>query len=660
MFWVGTFNGATYNLIGENPINGISGLKGYFGTTDITDGVNIATPNVISATASSIVLRDPEFLGELRIFGTGLSIATANLQGGLGTFPQLTSGTITGLHFYFNEDLDRTLSNLATPGLSASEINLLQEQRAIFANIAFLNLGGAPDAILGLPGVNAAQLGQAVVSSYNGGSPAQLQAFFDQFQFSFTGTDANNSLRGTSNGDELTGLGGNDQLEGAAGNDILNGGSGVNVLNGGPGSDFYFLGQGTNSIGENVLNTSDVDTVSYELASSGAKIVLDAASLEQPAGIAANDNILGVEVGIGTQFDDEIVGRFAATIDWDRLIGLAGDDTLRSGPGEDVLVGGIGFDFLDGGSGGGSVFAGEPPDRGVWQASPGEVHIFLDQFNRLLIASPGEGVDTVVNIERFEFAGQVFPPNQLTFSNANLVIDGDLGQTINGTLAIDLIYGRGGPDRIFAGAGGDIVEGGSGNDFIQGENNADQLFGETGNDTLEGGIGADVIDGGPGRDTAAFVTAAAGVNANLGAGMGSAGNANGDTYTDVENLLGSDHDDTLTGSTGDNLIEGGRGSDWLRGASGNDTLEGGGGDDEMLGGSGADVFVFTNGFGIDTVQDFTKGIDILDFGAHTQIDEFADLNVTASGLDAIVDDGFGNTIRILDAAGDIESGDFLF
>ncbi len=224
----------------------------------------------------------------------------------------------------------------------------------------------------------------------------------------------------------------------------------------------------------------------------------------------------------------------------------------------------------------------------------------------------------------------------------------------------DMVAGSSGPDMIFGNTGNDTLDGGGGSDTINGGAGSDVLDGGLGNDTLEGGIAGDVIDGGPGIDTAAFVTAGAGVNANLGAGMGSAGNANGDTYTDVENLLGSDHDDTLTGSTGDNLIEGGRGSDWLRGASGDDTLEGGDGDDSLLGGPGADVFVFADGFGADTVQDFTDGVDLLDVRTHTQIHDFADLDVTASGVDSLIADGFGNTIRILGSAGDIEEGDFLF
>jgi hypothetical protein len=53
-------------------------------------------------------------------------------------------------------------------------------------------------------------------------------------------------------------------------------------------------------------------------------------------------------------------------------------------------------------------------------------------------------------------------------------------------------------------------------------------------------------------------------------------NAGLDTLTSIENLLGSDFNDTLTGDTGNNVLEGGLGNDTLNGGLGNDTLDGGG------------------------------------------------------------------------------------
>ncbi|MEM1345952.1 MAG: calcium-binding protein [Pseudomonadota bacterium] len=594
MFWVGTFNGQSFDLIGENPINGISGVKGYFGTSDITDGLNIAPPNV-SGAPGVITFTDPGFLGQVRFFGTGLSVQNTPLQG-LGTFPRLASGTVTGIEFYFNEDLARTLSNLATPGLTPAERQLLENQRATFTNPAFLGLNGPPDAVIALPNVSGAQIGQAVVASYNARSAVPLQQFFDQFQFAFTGTGANNSLFGTNNADILSGLGGDDLIRGAGGNDTLVGGTGRNQLEGGPGSDLYDLSLGVNIVGENVLDRTAIDIVTYEFAPTGAKIVIDSATFELGAGAALNDEILGVEGAIGTQFNDEIVGRVSPTADWDSLKGLAGDDTLRSGPGQDTLEGGIGFDFLDGGSGGGNIFNGEPIDLAVWQAAPGEVFFFLDQFNRLLVAAPGEGLDTVINVERFQFAGQVFAPNQLTLANANLVIGDGRSQPLNGTPGVDVVFGRGGNDFITTGGGADLAEGGLGNDMIMGGDGPDKLYGEQGNDTLNGNTGNDRLIGGPGNDALS-----GGGNADTLSGGDGNDVLRGGTQPDT--LIGGLGNDTAFGGAGADTVDLGPGDDLFRddtqndrtgrdtveGGSGDDTLLGNGGDDRLSGGDGNDV-----------------------------------------------------------------------
>ena len=65
----------------------------------------------------------------------------------------------------------------------------------------------------------------------------------------------------------------------------------------------------------------------------------------------------------------------------------------------------------------------------------------------------------------------------------------------------------------------------------------------------------------------------------LGAGTGSGGDAEGDTYAAVENLSGSAFADTLHGSAGANALAGGAGNDMLYGGAGADALNGGAGID---------------------------------------------------------------------------------
>lgn len=75
---------------------------------------------------------------------------------------------------------------------------------------------------------------------------------------------------------------------------------------------------------------------------------------------------------------------------------------------------------------------------------------------------------------------------------------------------------------------------------------------------------------------------------------------NQDTLISIENLTGSAYADRLIGNAGSNVINGGAGDDLLDGGAGNDIL---------TGGEGADVFVLRPGSGINTITDFTTGVD---------------------------------------------------
>ena len=105
--------------------------------------------------------------------------------------------------------------------------------------------------------------------------------------------------------------------------------------------------------------------------------------------------------------------------------------------------------------------------------------------------------------------------------------------------------------------------------------------------TFEGGGGADTLDGGFGNDTLSYAGSSAGVTINLGTGEASGGDADGDSFLNFENILGSAFADNLTGDANNNTIDGG---------AGNDTIRGGGGTEELLGGAGDDI-IFSSGVG---------------------------------------------------------------
>ena len=108
-------------------------------------------------------------------------------------------------------------------------------------------------------------------------------------------------------------------------------------------------------------------------------------------------------------------------------------------------------------------------------------------------------------------------------------------------------------ENYVAGAGDDIIVG----------NEADNV--------LEGSAGADNIGGDAGTDTASYARSSTAVTVNLSDGTATGGDAEGDTFTSIENLTGSAFDDTLIGDTADNVLEGGDGADTLDGGAGADT-----------------------------------------------------------------------------------------
>lgn len=129
-------------------------------------------------------------------------------------------------------------------------------------------------------------------------------------------------------------------------------------------------------------------------------------------------------------------------------------------------------------------------------------------------------------------------------------------------------------DFIRTGDGRDTVLGAEGDDTLITGSNDGSLSGGDGNDLLEGGAGADTLDGGEGVDTAKFAKNGGAVSLTFDVsgdgkitGTGTGGDAEGDTYTDVEAFIGTDSNDTFSLETNELptpiLISGGDGNDKL-------------------------------------------------------------------------------------------------
>ena len=144
-------------------------------------------------------------------------------------------------------------------------------------------------------------------------------------------------------------------------------------------------------------------------------------------------------------------------------------------------------------------------------------------------------------------------------NNADLIIVGNNGPTIDGKAGDDCIIGGTGNDIILGQAGNDIMYGNGGNDEIRGGENKDLIHGGPGNDELHGGSGhdtihgesgADEIHGGPGNDTIY-------------------GGSEGDT------IWGLGGNDTIYGEGGNDTIYAGPGIDTIHGGPGTDTIDAG-------------------------------------------------------------------------------------
>ncbi|MBB4039187.1 Ca2+-binding RTX toxin-like protein [Microvirga flocculans] len=114
------------------------------------------------------------------------------------------------------------------------------------------------------------------------------------------------------------------------------------------------------------------------------------------------------------------------------------------------------------------------------------------------------------------------------------------------------------------------------------------MMGDDGDNLLDATKVKGLIDGLGGRDTATYQNAEGGVVVFLSHPEFNTGQAAGDTFKNVEVIVGSTHDDQLIGDAQANEFQGGDGNDLLLGLGGNDILQGGNGDDILRGGEGAD------------------------------------------------------------------------
>jgi Ca2+-binding RTX toxin-like protein len=393
-------------------------------------------------------------------------------------------------------------------------------------------------------------------------------------------------LTGSVYGDELRGDGGANTFEGGAGNDWLDGRDGADVLTGGEGDDLLIGGRGAD-----VLDGGEgADRADYTTSAQG--VTVDLASGAGIGGEAEGDRLTGIENLTGSAFGDDLRGGDGANaLDSgagdDALDGREGDDTLLGGDGDDRLIGGLGADVLDGGAG---------IDRADYTGSDAGVYVDLAL--------------------RFGAGGHAY---------------GDV------LLNIDDVEGSQHADTLLADQGTNRLWGGAGNDRLDGRGGDDRLSGGDGGDWLIGGLGADVLDGGAGVDAVDYSGSGSGVQADLVLGRGSGGDAEGDRYSAIEDVVGTGWNDTIIGNALDNRLEGGEGDDGIIGGAGADWLNGGAGRDRTTyDASDAGVYVdllAQAGSGGDAQGDRLVGIEDVTGSRHADTLLGDDRGNTLIGLD---------------------------
>ena len=232
------------------------------------------------------------------------------------------------------------------------------------------------------------------------------------------------------------------------------------------------------------------DTVSYRSSPSSVTITLTSGGGSGLKGHAAGDTLVGFANIIGSAYDDILTGDGSDNV----IEGLAGADTLDGGDGADTLSyassnAGVTIDL----------------NRGTGD--------FDENENTIKTASGGHAASDKVKYGSFIH-----------------------------------VVGSGHGDRITGDNQGNTLTGGAGNDTLKGDD---------GDDTLNGGPGGDTLDGGDGdMDIATYANATEGVTIDLSSvsesnnvitirNSGGRGDARGDRFIDIENFIGSPHDDTF-------------------------------------------------------------------------------------------------------------------
>lgn len=530
------------------------------------------------------------------------------------------SATLNGTSF--SDSLDGTSADDVLNGLGGNDnIRGLGGNDSIFGGDGndFIAGGAGNDIIDGEVGIDTADYsaeGQGVTVNLSLGTATDGSGGTDTLSSieNVIGSNFNDTLTGSIDADTITAGDGNDTLEGRAGNDTLDGGAGV-------------------------------DTATYANATGGVSLVLDGTTGAD--GDGSLDRLLNVENIVGSNFDDTITGNASAN----ELLGGAGNDSIEGGSGDDQLEGGAGADIINGGAGNDRIVGGGGADTidggsgidTLYLENDGEVGsdaVFATVVNLQtgIVSSDGiratndfvvtEEDNTAIGGTRTDFADDTTTTAKITFG-FNAELDNRQDPDQEGIESGDEDFVR---IDLMANTQYTIRFGGT---FFDPEDGVDAIAPFHVLLSPEGTFLAQAPGAGQFGEIAAELTYTPTVSGTYFIAVRNPGSrhtedgyslqvtesSSVDTVTGIENVVGSDQNDSITGTNSTNDLQGGAGNDTLIGLGGSDTLNGGDGSDTISAGSGNDMLI--GGSGRD-ILDGGTGTDTADFSGELQ-GLFADL-----------------------------------
>ncbi len=376
------------------------------------------------------------------------------------------------------------------------------------------------------------------------------------------GTAIGETLDGTNVADIIRGLGGDDIINGAEGDDTLEGDDGADTFTGGTGNDFINGGFGDADVVVYAGNRAD-----YLIES----IVINGLNQIRVSGLGAF-----AQDGVDTLFNVEAI-QFANV-----RVSLGISSNTRPEFGLPAMADQVANDS--------APFSYQVPATAFFDQDLDDVLTFratmadgaalpvwlsFNAATRTFSGTPPVSlIGEVYNVRVYASDNDLYDPNSEISDDFTITINQAPGADIVATQVGDTLFGTFRNETMIGGAGNDV------------------FFGSAGADRIDGGVSSP-----PGGDIVNYSTSRSAVTVNLGTGIASGGDAEGDLLISIEGVVGSAFADVLTstdgfdvlwGGLGDDTINAGGGDDVVYGEGGNDNISGGANNDRLSGGAGSD------------------------------------------------------------------------